>query len=96
VNPFHITNNIPFPSEQASTIPSLFPYVWLPYIAFDYQGHLIDTDGQPLGRDEYIPLAHAASSLLAILRQRHHSAASSPFWNSRSATAPTALTLDPY
>jgi prepilin-type N-terminal cleavage/methylation domain-containing protein len=59
---FNITNNIPFPSDDlpylSPPVPS--PYVWLPYIAFDYQGRLVSGDGQLLGRDEYIPLAHGS------------------------------------
>jgi prepilin-type N-terminal cleavage/methylation domain-containing protein len=59
VRAFSVTNVIPFPSEDAPYInPSVRPYISLPYIAFDYQGRLVTADGTPLGRDEFIPLAH--------------------------------------
>jgi prepilin-type N-terminal cleavage/methylation domain-containing protein len=54
---FNITNNIPFPSEDTAFIPNLKPYIWLPYIAFNYLGQLVYADGRPLSRDEFIPLA---------------------------------------
>ncbi len=63
---FQITNTIPFPSEDAyyyflKLNPNQTPlFPWLPYIAFDYQGRLVSGDGQLLGRDEYIPLAHGS------------------------------------
>jgi prepilin-type N-terminal cleavage/methylation domain-containing protein len=65
VNRFSITNNIPFPSDDAPYLglPNMpRAYVWLPYIAFDYQGRLVSGNGQLLGRDEYIPLAHGSVS----------------------------------
>ncbi len=61
---FESTNTIPFPSEDAYYYflklnrPRVFPY--LPFIAFDYQGRLVSGDGQLLGRDEFIPLAHGS------------------------------------
>lgn len=65
VHGFNITNTIPFPSEDVAFNASTSyqptrPYIWLPYIAFDYQGRLVTADGTPLGRDEYIPLAHGS------------------------------------
>jgi type II secretory pathway pseudopilin PulG len=48
--------SIPFPSDSATfkTTPGL------PCIVFDYQGRLVTPNGQPLGHDEYIPLAHGS------------------------------------
>ena len=63
---FSTTNTIPFPSEDAyyyflnNNKPLTF--AWLPYIAFDYQGRLVSGNGQLLGRDEFIPLAHGSVS----------------------------------
>jgi prepilin-type N-terminal cleavage/methylation domain-containing protein len=65
VRGFNVTNTIPFPSDDVPYlgIAGVPPYVNLPYIAFDYQGRLVSGDGTPLGRDEYIPLAHGSVSL---------------------------------
>jgi prepilin-type N-terminal cleavage/methylation domain-containing protein len=60
VHGFNTTNNIPFPREDTKSFSAAFPWVRLPYIAFDYQGRLVSGDGQLLGRDEYIPLAHGS------------------------------------
>ena len=62
--PFHVTNNIPFPTEQGTNYPPLVTaaggQVILPYIAFNYLGQLT-WDGQNVAdRDEYIPLAHGS------------------------------------
>ena len=62
--PFHVTNNIPFPTEQGTNYPPLVTpaggQVVLPYLAFNYLGQLT-FDGQTLAdRDEYIPLAHGS------------------------------------
>jgi prepilin-type N-terminal cleavage/methylation domain-containing protein len=51
---FSVTNNIPFPSEDAALYPTARPYVPLPYLAFNYLGQLTS------GTDEYIPLARGA------------------------------------
>ncbi len=48
---FRYTNNIPFPSEEASRLAGVQSYAPLPYIAFNYMGQLTS------GEDEYIPLA---------------------------------------
>ena len=48
VHGFDVTNNIPFPSQDAAVIGA--PYVWLPYIAFNHLGQLAS------GEDEYIPI----------------------------------------
>src|SRR4029077_8304211 len=55
-------NFIPFPSEDVFYyIPPLpLPHAFLPYIAFNYLGQLSTADGDMLGRDEYIPLAHGS------------------------------------
>jgi type II secretory pathway pseudopilin PulG len=53
------TTNIPFPIAELATNIALSAnqrYVTMPYIAFNYLGQLCDGTGQPLGRDEYIPL----------------------------------------
>jgi prepilin-type N-terminal cleavage/methylation domain-containing protein len=60
VRGFKTTNIVPFPSEDAVYTPGLRPYATLPYIGFDYLGRLVDDNGQLLGRDEYIPLAHGS------------------------------------
>jgi hypothetical protein len=67
VYPFRWTNNIPFPSEEAQaayppTLPPN-PYPWLPYIAFNYLGQLVDPANPniPLTTDEYIPLAQGGA-----------------------------------
>jgi hypothetical protein len=49
--PFRWTQSIPFPTE---TSPS---GRWLPYIAFNYMGQLVDDRGNVTSRNEYIPLA---------------------------------------
>ncbi len=51
---FSVTNTIPFPSADAVSTGA--PFVWLPYIAFDFQGRLVS------GVDEYIPLARGSVS----------------------------------
>jgi prepilin-type N-terminal cleavage/methylation domain-containing protein len=48
VRGFEVTNNIPFPSQDAAVIGP--PYVWLPYIAFNHLGQLES------GQDEFIPV----------------------------------------
>lgn len=62
VMPF--TNDVafPFPSAQVeyNRSPYLPLHVYLPYIAFNYQGQLIDSSGQLMDRDEFIPLARGA------------------------------------
>ena len=53
IYPFHITNNIPFPSDSIINY-SLTPpvtYVSMPYIAFNYLGQLVSQ------QDEFIPVA---------------------------------------
>jgi prepilin-type N-terminal cleavage/methylation domain-containing protein len=58
---FDTTQSIPFPSEDAAyTLGLTRPP--LPYIAFDYLGRLVDANGLPLNRDEFIPLAHGSVS----------------------------------
>ena len=47
---FSVTNNIPFPSAEASLYPLARPYVPLPYIAFNHLGQLESS------RDEFIPI----------------------------------------
>jgi len=51
---FAVTNNIPFPSVEAALYPAAYPYVPLPYIAFNHLGQLES------GRDEYIPVARGS------------------------------------
>ena len=64
VTGFQITNVFPFPSEDTPyVIPPNSPWFSLPYVAFDYQGRLVMADGTPLGRDEYIPLAHGSVAI---------------------------------
>lgn len=53
---FAVTNNIPFPSIEAALVPAAYPYVPLPYIAFNHLGQLVS------GRDEYIPVARGGVS----------------------------------
>jgi prepilin-type N-terminal cleavage/methylation domain-containing protein len=55
-----VTNNIPFPSEGASSPP----YVWLPYIAFNHLGQLIENPFKPPNAesDEFIPVARGSVS----------------------------------
>jgi len=53
---FAVTNNIPFPSVEAALYPTAYPYVPLPYIAFNHLGQLAS------GRDEYIPVARGSVS----------------------------------
>ncbi len=48
---FHYTNDIPFPSAEASRLPGVRTYAPLPYVGFDYMGRLVT------GEDEVIPLA---------------------------------------
>ena len=47
------TNAIPFPTENG-------PGAAVPCIAFNYLGQLSSATGQPLGRDDYIPLAQGS------------------------------------
>lgn len=49
VKGFEVTNNVPFPSDNATVLAP--PYVPMPYIAFNHLGQLVS------GEDEYIPLA---------------------------------------
>ena len=51
---FNVTNNIPFPSQDAAVIGA--PYPWLPYIAFNHLGQLES------GRDEFIPIVRGRVS----------------------------------
>jgi prepilin-type N-terminal cleavage/methylation domain-containing protein len=56
---FHVTNNLPFPTETGTNLnpPQITVGIILPYIAFNYLGQLT-VDGQTMAdRDEYIPLA---------------------------------------
>jgi prepilin-type N-terminal cleavage/methylation domain-containing protein len=63
---FRMTNNIPFPSDQVvaysqyNSYGNTTPYVWLPYIAFNYLGQLVDAANNPTGVDEIIPLSKGA------------------------------------
>lgn len=63
---FSATNNIPFPSDAAQTLPG--PYVWLPYIAFNHLGQLTydgvrpATETHPHSFEEYIPVARGSVS----------------------------------
>ena len=60
VRGFNITRSIPFPLPDTKANPGAFPYVALPYIAFDYQGHLITTPPGAEADGEFIPLAHGS------------------------------------
>lgn len=60
VSGFLVTNNIPFPSDETAYLSPPIPYIPLPYVAFNYLGQLTAGDGEPLGRDEYIPLVHGS------------------------------------
>jgi prepilin-type N-terminal cleavage/methylation domain-containing protein len=51
---FAYTNNIPFPTVDATPGPN--GYVWLPYVAFNHLGQLVAGDGTVL-ENEVIPLA---------------------------------------
>jgi hypothetical protein len=63
---FQMTNTIPFPSDQVVAYTNTLlggtqiPYVWLPYIAFNYLGQLVDGANNPTGVDEIIPLSKGA------------------------------------
>jgi prepilin-type N-terminal cleavage/methylation domain-containing protein len=52
---FSITNTIPFPSEDAATYTGV-TNVYLPYIAFEYNGQLES------GQDEFLPLGRGSIS----------------------------------
>lgn len=52
---FLYTNNIPFPDENSQSTPQR-TYVWLPYIAFNSLGQLVDGFNNPLGANELLPL----------------------------------------
>jgi len=61
VTGFLVTNTIPFPTDETPYLtPANQPYIPLPFVAFNYLGQLTDGNGNPLGRDEYIPLAHGS------------------------------------
>jgi prepilin-type N-terminal cleavage/methylation domain-containing protein len=51
-------NPLPFPDENIRQYSPAYPYISVPYIAFDYSGRLVTFEnGQPVyGRDEIIPL----------------------------------------
>jgi prepilin-type N-terminal cleavage/methylation domain-containing protein len=58
---FYSTNGIPFPVETTpSAVPAQQVYVYLPFIAFNYLGQLVDASGTPTGVNEIIPLAQGA------------------------------------
>ena len=63
---FFTTNTIPFPSDQVVAYTNNFfggnpiTYVWLPFIAFNYLGQLVDGANNPTGVDEIIPLTKGA------------------------------------
>jgi prepilin-type N-terminal cleavage/methylation domain-containing protein len=59
---FYSTTNVPFPSAQVAALGFGPPYVTLPFVAFNYQGQLVDAGGSPTGMDELIPLAKGAVS----------------------------------
>jgi prepilin-type N-terminal cleavage/methylation domain-containing protein len=59
---FMYTNGIPFPSEQAAATPGSYPYVALPFIAFDYLGRLVDSQGNPTRTNALIPIAQGTVS----------------------------------
>ena len=56
VRPFVTATNIPFPSEQ--TLGPLYPA--LPYLAFNYLGQLLGTNGVTPAIEDYIPIAQGA------------------------------------
>ena len=60
VGPFDQVANVPFPSERAYFGNPALCKITLPCLTFDYQGRLATVSGQPLGHDEYIPLAHGS------------------------------------
>jgi prepilin-type N-terminal cleavage/methylation domain-containing protein len=60
---FQKTNTIPFPTADVLTNSAVansttFRYVTVPYIAFNYLGQLVSSDGTLLPYDENIPLAY--------------------------------------
>ena len=58
---FQTTASLPFPTADmlaSSAPPSAF--ISVPYIAFNYLGQLVDSDGNVLPYDENIPLAHGS------------------------------------
>jgi Tfp pilus assembly protein FimT len=61
VKRFDYVNFVPFPSEDAFYKTPLPAFPDFACIAFDYLGRLVDVNTkQPLGHDEYIPLAHGS------------------------------------
>jgi prepilin-type N-terminal cleavage/methylation domain-containing protein len=59
VVPFNTATNIPFPSEEAR----VFPFVSVPYLAFNYLGQLLGTNGVTPAVEDYIPIAQGAVSV---------------------------------
>lgn len=57
---FHVTNNIPFPSENVYAPNKT--YVWLPYLAFNHLGQLTVDGVTKAAADEYIPVARGSVS----------------------------------
>ena len=54
---FNTTTNIPFPTEDSYTNNSgSSVYVNVPYVAFNYLGQLVDSQGNPTRVNEYIPV----------------------------------------
>ena len=60
VRGFNVTRSIPFPLPETKAYTVAQPYVPLPFIAFDYQGHLISTPPGAEADGEFIPLAHGS------------------------------------
>jgi prepilin-type N-terminal cleavage/methylation domain-containing protein len=60
VQPFVTATNIPFPSEQTLPASPARPYPALPYLAFNYLGQLIGTNGVTPAIEDYIPIAQGA------------------------------------
>lgn len=59
---FSYANGIPFPSEYAAAYPAAYPYVPLPFIAFDYLGRLVNAQGNLTQTNAMIPLAKGSVS----------------------------------